>query len=205
MLIEVDRFRGTTGGLSILSGIAGWESVHLVEATIAVRPPPDWRTRLMARTKPLAALAATALVLGGCGSSTTTPAASAATTQQPPVIATPALTPSPAPTVSPSFDLSPLASQYTGIADKVNMAIAQCSKDAAAAVGSLTKAKAVAQKCLTAYSHYGLDFKAVNWGPAQPQADNVIAAMNTVDTLFTKMAHAADATTFRAERPLQPP
>jgi len=153
----------------------------------------------MARTKRLAILAVTVLVLGSCGGSATTPTASAATTQQPSVVATPAPTPSPSPTASQSSDLARLASQYSEISDEGNVAIVQCNKDKAAAVGgSLAKSKAAAQECLTSYIGYVADLNAINWGPVQPEANNVIDAMNKIDVLMEQMANATSAATFRA-------
>ena len=112
-------------------------------------------------------------------------------------MATPALTPSPAPSASPSADLASLASQYTDLSDKGNAAIVQCNKDKAAAVGSLAKSKAAAQERLTSYIGYVADLKAINWGPAQPQADKVIDVLNKIDTLMEQMANATSASTFR--------
>ena len=144
----------------------------------------------MARTTRLAILASTLLILGGCGNSAATPTAPAATTQQPAPVATAALAASPSPAASPSTGLSTLASAYSELAAKGNAAIVQCDKDRTAAAGNLTKAKAVAQECLTDYIGYVADLKAIDWGPVQPQADDVIAAMNKIDVLMTSMANA---------------
>ena len=148
----------------------------------------------MARTKRLAILAVTFLVLGGCGGSGTTPITSAATSQQPSVGAGPTVTQS---AVSSAAALASLASQYTDLSNKGNAAVAQCNKDKTAAVGSLTKSKAAAQECLTAYSQYVADFVAVDWGPAQPQADKVIDAINGIVTLVRQMANATSAASFK--------
>jgi hypothetical protein len=151
----------------------------------------------MARTKGLAILAATVLILGACSGSSTTPTASA-TTQQPSVVAAIALTPSAATAASPSPAVASLASAYSEIADKGNAALVQCNKDRAAAIGSLTKAKAAAQECLNTYIGYVTDLKAINWGPVQPQADKVIADMDNIDSLMVLMINAPDATSFRS-------
>jgi hypothetical protein len=149
----------------------------------------------MARTKRLAILALAVLVLGGCGGSSTTPTGSGGTTQRPSGVATP----SSAPTASPTANLAALASQYTSIASQGNDALVQCNKDKTAAVGgSLTKLQAAAQECLNAYTPYIAAFEAVNWGPAQPQADKVIAAINKILTLTEQMVNATDETTFTA-------
>ena len=143
----------------------------------------------MARTKRLAILAATVLIVGGCSGSTT--AASTATTPGPSSVATRGAT--------ESSTLAALASQYTEIATSGQAAVAQCDKDKAAAVGSLVRSKAVAQECLTDYGSYVTELKAIDWGPAQPQADNVIESMNEIDALLAQMANAPTAATFRVE------
>jgi hypothetical protein len=148
--------------------------------------------------KRLAILTVMVLGLGGCGGPATTPAASAATTQQPSFVATPAPTPLPPPIASPLPDLASLASQYTEISAKGDAAVVQCTKDRAAAVGSLAKSKTVAQGCLTSTSGYVAELKAINWGPVQPHADGVIAATDKVDALLEQMANAASAATFKA-------
>lgn len=149
----------------------------------------------MARTKRLAILAVTFLVLGGCGGSGTTPTTSAATSQQPSVGAGPTVTQS---AVSSAAALASLASQYTDLSNKGNAAVAQCNKDKTAAVGSLTKSKAAAQECMTTYIGYVADLKAINWGSTQPQADKIIADMDKIDSLMVLMIDAPDAATFRA-------
>lgn len=163
----------------------------------------------MARTRRLAILAATVLVLGGCGGSSATPTASALATPTAPALATPtasaaatpAPTPSPAPTASPSsspsFSTAAAASQLTQISGSAKLAVAQCNADKAGAATSLSKAKAAAQECLTAYSQYVADFVAVDWGPAQPQADKVIDAINGIVTLVRQMANATSAASFK--------
>lgn len=148
--------------------------------------------------KRLALLAVSVLVVGGCGGSASTPTASAGTNQQPSVVATATLTQSQAPTASPSAGLASLAAQYSAAADKGNAAVGQCNKAKAAAAGDLTKSKIAAAECMTAYSAYVADLKAVNWGPAQPQVDKVLAAMDKIDGLVAQMANATSDTTFRA-------
>lgn len=134
----------------------------------------------MARTRRLALLAATILILGGCGGSTTP--ASAATSRGP----SPAATQGPA----QSANLASLASQYEAIAARGDVSDAQCDKDKAAAAGSLVKSRAAAQECLADHLPYLDALKAIDWGPAQPQADGVIAAVNRVDALDEQMAGA---------------
>lgn len=151
----------------------------------------------MARANRLAILAVTVLVLGGCGGSAT-PSASSSTGQQPSGVTSPGLTPSSAPTASPSPGLASLASQYSAAADKGNVAIVQCNKDKSAASGDLAKGKAAAQECLTAYTAYVAALKAVNWGPVQPQADKVVAAMDKIDALVAQMTTATSLTAFVA-------
>jgi hypothetical protein len=97
---------------------------------------------------------------------------------------------------SPSPDL---ASVYTALSEKSNAAVDQCNKDRiAAGSSSLTKAKAAAAECLATYIGYVADLKAIDWGPVQPQADDVIAAMNKVDSLMEQMINASNASIFRA-------
>ena len=152
----------------------------------------------MARTRHLAILAATVLVLGGCGGSAASPTASAATTEGPSVVATPAPTQSSVSAASPSPDLPTLAAQYTAISASGNAALAQCNKDKAAAVASLAKSKAAAQECLNSYIGYVGALKGTNWGPAQPQADRVISDMDKIDSLMLQMINAPDAKSFKA-------
>jgi hypothetical protein len=113
------------------------------------------------------------------------------------VVATSAPTVSSAPAASPSPDLTTLAGQYTAIADAGNIALAACNKDKAAAVGSLAKSKVAAQECLTTYIGYVGALKAINWGPAQPEADRVIGDMDKIDSLMVQMINAPDASSFR--------
>ena len=151
----------------------------------------------MALAKPLIFLAAAALFFGGCGGGSATTTAPTGQ-QQPSGRATPTLAASSAPTASATIDVAALPSRYSGIAAKGNAAIVQCNKDKTAASGDLTKSKAAAQECLTSYTSYAADMKAINWGPAQPQADKVIAAMDKIDVITAKMAAAATEADFIA-------
>jgi hypothetical protein len=152
----------------------------------------------MARTGRLAILAAAILVLGGCGGSAATlappaatPTAAAVTTQPLTAAApTPAPTPTPTPAASASSALAPLASTYAGIAAKGEAVVVRCLGAKAAASGSLVKAKAAARACLADSRAYVADLKAVSWGPLQPQADNLIAAIDAVNVLLARMANA---------------
>lgn len=146
----------------------------------------------MGRTTRLAILVAAIVLVQGCGG----PAASLtpAVSEQPSIAA-----PSPTPAPSPSPDLQALASDYAAIAVKTTAARAQCSTDVDAASANLASAKVAAQKCLDDFSAVSADFKAVNWGPAQPQADRVIAAIDALDTIAGQMANAATVAAFRAD------
>lgn len=95
-------------------------------------------------------------------------------------------------------DIKTLASQYSTISATGNAAITQCNKAKTAASGDLTKSKLAAQVCLTGYSVYRNAMKDINWGGAQPQADQVIAIMDKVDALITQMVNANDLASFRA-------
>lgn len=150
----------------------------------------------MARTKRLAILAVTVLVLGGCGGSAT-PTPSGGTSEHPLVVATATSTSSQAPTASPSADLPSLASKYLALSATASTAVTKCNQDKVGAVG-LTKLKQVALECLTAYSAWTESMKAVHWGPVQPQADKVIEAMDKIDGLAGLMANAASDATFQA-------
>ena len=141
----------------------------------------------MARTRWIVILALAVLPIVGCSSP-------AALTPSP--AATPS--PTPVPTASPSPDLTALASQYKTLAVKTTAARERCSIDANAAAANLTSARAAAQQCLDDFSGVVADFKAINWGPVQSQADGVIAAINTLDTLTGEMVGAATVAAFRA-------
>jgi hypothetical protein len=161
-----------------------------------------WRVRHplggfdMARAKPLVTFAVAALFFAGCGGgSATTPTAS---TGQPASNQAPTLAASSAPTASATVDVAALPSRYSDIAAKGNAAIVQCNKDKTAASGDLTKSKVAAQECLTSYTAYAADMKAINWGPAQPQADKVIAAMDKIDLITGQMAAATTEAGFMA-------
>lgn len=152
----------------------------------------------MAHAKPLVTLAVAAMLFAGCGGgSATTPTASTGG-QQPSGQATPTLAESSAPMASATVNVAALPSQYNNIATKGNAAIVQCNKDKTAASGDLTKSKVAAQECLTSYTSYTADMKAINWGPAQPQADKVIAAMDKIDVLTGQMAAATTEASFMA-------
>jgi hypothetical protein len=166
---------------------------------MVARPPSLIGGFGMARAKRLAILAVTVVLLGGCGGSGTTSTPSSATGQQPSGVATPALTPSSAPTASSSPALAALASQYTVVSDRGNAAIVQCDKAKADANGDLDKSKTAAKECLTAYTEYVAGLKAVNWGPTQPKVDAVIAAMNKIDTLVAQLANETSEAAFTAD------
>jgi hypothetical protein len=135
-------------------------------------------------------LALAVLPIEGCGGPAATFTPSPATTQQASF--------TPAPTVRPSPDLAALASEYTTIAVKATTARTQCAIDVDAAAANLTSARAAAQQCLDDFRGVVTDFKAISWGPVQPQADGVVAAINALDTLAAQMASAATAAAFRA-------
>lgn len=151
----------------------------------------------MGRVDRLAILMVATLALGGCAGAASAPA-SALPSSAPTVAlsATPAV--SPTPTVSPSPDLTPLAATYTGIAAGGTAALDQCNREKAAANGTLVEARAIARACRNSYLQYIAALKAVNWGPVQPQADNLIAAADTCDAIVLEMVNATDGTTFRA-------
>lgn len=109
------------------------------------------------------------------------------------------------PTASPSPDLAALASQYKTLALKTTAARDRCSIDANAAAANLTSAKAAAQQCLDDFSGVVADLKAINWDPVQSQADGVVAAIDTLDTLTGEMASAATVAAFRAASDQLPP
>jgi hypothetical protein len=94
-------------------------------------------------------------------------------------------------------DIKTLASQYSTISEAGNAAITQCNKAKTAASGDLAKSKLAAQVCLTGYSVYRNAMKDINWGGAQPQADQVIAVMDKIDALITQMVNANDLASFR--------
>lgn len=145
----------------------------------------------MARQTELTILVVAMVLIQGCGAPAASP--SPMITGQPSVVVA---SPTPAPTPSP--DLGALVSDYSAIAAKTTAARAQCSTDVDAASANLASAKIAAQKCLDDFSAVSAGFKAVNWGPAQPQADRVIAAIDALDTIAGQMANAATVAAFRA-------
>ncbi|MFI5254687.1 MAG: hypothetical protein ACHQ15_04445 [Candidatus Limnocylindrales bacterium] len=147
--------------------------------------PHDVDEGVMARTRRLAILALVVSVMAGCGGSATTPSPLAPTTL------------APTPTPSPSADLAALVSAYQTIASNTTAARGQCAIDKDAAAANLTSARAAAQKCLNDFSQVVADFEAIDWGPVQPQAESVIAAIDTLDTLAGQMAGATTVAAFR--------
>jgi hypothetical protein len=91
-----------------------------------------------------------------------------------------------------------LATQYGAISDKGSAALTQCEKDKAAANGVLAKGKIAAKDCLAAYDQVVAEMKAVNWGPAQSQADAVETVMDKIDAIVAKMVNASDGSAFLA-------
>jgi hypothetical protein len=149
----------------------------------------------MARSTRLAILTVACLVLGGCGSAATSPAVpSGGPTQGASSVPT-ATAP---PVASPSQDLSALATTYKAIAAGGAAAVRQCDREKAAANGTLTDAKAIANACRDGYVQYIAAMKAAAWGPAQPQADAVVTAAEACDAIVLLMVNAADGATFRA-------
>ncbi|MFI5211233.1 MAG: hypothetical protein ACHQ2E_12360, partial [Gemmatimonadales bacterium] len=153
----------------------------------------------VARTGQFAILAVTALLVWGCGSSATTPTASTLAPEPPTPAVTPTLAATPVQAANPTPDLASLASQYATISANGDAAVAQCTRDRAAAASSLVQAKAMAQQCLTSTSGYVAQLKAINWGPVQPQADKVIAAVDAIEGLLGQMVNASSAATLRTE------
>ena len=151
----------------------------------------------MSRATPLAVLSLAFVVLSGCSGAATTPA-SAAPSSEPTAAASPLPTPTPSPLVSPTPDLSPLASTYSAIATGATAALHECDRAATAADHTLADAKAVARSCRDGYLKYIAALQAVAWGPAQPQADALIAAADACDAIVVTMVNAADGATFRA-------
>jgi len=157
----------------------------------------------MSRGARLAILVLTCVMLGGCSGAATTPA-SAGPTGEPTTTASPVPTVqpsspvSPSPAVTPSPDLSPLATTYTAIAAGATAALHQCDEAATAVDRTLADAKAVARSCRDGYLKYIAALKAVAWGPAQPQADALIAAATACDAIVVTMINATDGAAFRA-------
>jgi len=151
----------------------------------------------MARTIRLTILTVAILALGGCAGAPSAPGSAG-----PPggslVAGTPTLAVTPTAGVSPSPDVASLAATYTQIAAGGSAALAQCNREKAAANGTLTEAKAIAQACRNGYLAYIADLKAVNWGLVQPQADNLIAAADASDAIILEMVNATDGRSFRA-------
>lgn len=148
----------------------------------------------MSRALLLAALLPLVLVLGACAGASSTGVVS----NEPSVAITATPTPSPTTTVSPSPDLSPFAATYTAIAAGGAAAVRQCDREKAAADGTLTDAKAIAQACRDGYVRYIAAMKAASWGPAQPEADAVVTAAEACDAIVLQMVNAPDGSTFRA-------
>lgn len=150
----------------------------------------------MARATRLASLVAAIVLFQGCGGPPATPAPGA--TPSPAISAQPSPTASAAPAPSPTSDLGALVANYSAIALKTNAARAQCSTDADAASANLASAKVAARKCLDDFRAVDADFKAVDWGPVQAQANRVVAAIDLLETLADQMANAATVAAFRA-------
>jgi hypothetical protein len=91
-----------------------------------------------------------------------------------------------------------LATQYGAISDKGSAALTQCEKDKAAANGVLAKGKIAAKDCLAVYDQVVAEMKAVNWGPAQSQADAVETVMDKIDAIVAQMVNASDGSAFLA-------
>ena len=150
----------------------------------------------MVGTKHLATLAVAVLIVAGCGggSATASSAGASASSQTSSASATP--TPTPTATPDPSAVLAALATQYADISNKGNSALTQCEKDKAAANGELAKGKIAAKDCLAVYDQVVAEMKAVNWGPAQSQADAVETVMDKIDAIVAQMVNASDGSAF---------
>ena len=168
--------------------------------TIAIR-------RLGRGASALALTLIVGLIAAACGSSaaTTAPPTGPGTpplaTQAPSGLPIGAPTVAPTAVASPSVALEALAAHYSEVSTNTATALDQCTQDASdlgAGTTTLAAAKLAAGKCLTAYSGIASDFESTDWGPVQPQANEVITAMNAFTALMTTMANAPDAKTFRA-------
>ena len=67
-----------------------------------------------------------------------------------------------------------------------------------AAGNDLDKAKAAAAECLDAYDQFGAKLGAIRWGQVQPQMDDVIKGLGTLQVLLSDMANASDVASFVA-------
>ena len=155
----------------------------------------------MARTGRLATLAAAIVFLGGCAGASGTPAASppsatSSVVPSPTPVASLAVTPVPTP--SPSANLAPIAASYSAIASGGTAAIDQCNRARIATNRTRAQAQALAQSCRDAYLKYIADLKAVDWGPVQPLADDVIRAADASDAIVVEMIKATTGDTFMA-------
>jgi hypothetical protein len=148
--------------------------------------------------KRLAILATVALAVAACGGAASTATLPALITPTAPTAPAATIQATPAgPGASPTVAAS-AADQYTAIANKGNAALAKCGADLTAAGNDLAKAKVAAGECLAAVNQYETDLGALRWGSVQPQVDDVVKALGTVQVLWGQMANASDAASFTA-------
>ena len=99
------------------------------------------------------------------------------------------------PTPIPTFDVQGLAMKYLTVEATGEAAVLACEKDRNSS--DLAKAKIAAAECRTAYEGYVAGMKALDFGPLQPEAVKVTAAMTVLDGLMIDMSGAQNVTTFR--------
>ena len=143
--------------------------------------------------KRLAILATIVLAVSACGGVASSASAPAVSSPTAAIQATPT-----GPGASPTIAMSLFADQYTAIASESNAALTKCSADLTAAGNDLAKAKVAAGECLSAVSQYEADLGASQWGPVQPQVDDVVKALGTAQVLWGQMANASDAASYTA-------